>query len=52
MHKVYTLIEDEEDYPTPVTDSAGHDDVFVGRIREDISHMSGINYMGCWRQYP
>jgi len=38
-----TLIEDEEDYPTPVSDSAGHDDVFVGRVREDISHMSGIN---------
>ncbi|CED60966.1 Aspartate semialdehyde dehydrogenese [Moritella viscosa] len=37
------LIENEEDYPTPVSDSAGHDDVFVGRIREDISHASGIN---------
>ncbi|QUM79994.1 MULTISPECIES: aspartate-semialdehyde dehydrogenase [unclassified Moritella] len=37
------LIENEEDYPTPISDSAGHDDVFVGRIREDISHASGIN---------
>lgn len=37
------LIENEEDYPTPVSDSAGHDEVFVGRIREDISHASGIN---------
>ncbi len=37
------LIENEEDYPTPVSDSAGHDEVFVGRIREDISHESGIN---------
>ncbi|SQD76593.1 aspartate-semialdehyde dehydrogenase [Moritella yayanosii] len=37
------LIENEEDYPTPVSDSAGHDDVFVGRIREDISHANGIN---------
>ncbi|SGZ00935.1 aspartate-semialdehyde dehydrogenase [Moritella viscosa] len=37
------LIENEEDYPTPVSDSVGHDDVFVGRIREDISHASGIN---------
>jgi len=30
-------------YPTAVTDSSGHDDVFVGRIREDISHPLGIN---------
>lgn len=30
-------------YPTAVTDSSGHDDVFVGRIREDISHPLGID---------
>ncbi len=30
-------------YPTAVTDSSGHDDVFVGRIREDISHPQGID---------
>jgi aspartate-semialdehyde dehydrogenase len=30
-------------YPTAVTESSGHDDVFVGRIREDISHPKGIN---------
>jgi aspartate-semialdehyde dehydrogenase len=30
-------------YPTAVTQSAGHDDVFVGRIREDISHPFGID---------
>lgn len=30
-------------YPTAVTDSAGRDNVFVGRIREDISHPKGIN---------
>ena len=30
-------------YPTAVTESAGHDDVFVGRIREDISHPYGID---------
>ncbi len=30
-------------YPTAVTESSGHDDVFVGRIREDISHPLGIN---------
>jgi aspartate-semialdehyde dehydrogenase len=30
-------------YPTPVGDAAGHDAVFVGRIRDDISHPRGIN---------
>jgi aspartate-semialdehyde dehydrogenase len=30
-------------YPTAVTESSGHDDVFVGRIREDISHSHGID---------
>lgn len=30
-------------YPTAVTEAAGQDDVFVGRIREDISHPMGIN---------
>ncbi|MCW5569064.1 MAG: aspartate-semialdehyde dehydrogenase, partial [Dokdonella sp.] len=29
-------------YPTPVGDAAGADPVFVGRIREDISHPRGI----------
>jgi aspartate-semialdehyde dehydrogenase len=30
-------------YPTAVTEAAGTDPVFVGRIREDISHPRGIN---------
>jgi aspartate-semialdehyde dehydrogenase len=30
-------------YPTPVSDAAGHDEVFVGRIRADISHENGLN---------
>ncbi|MDD1622352.1 MAG: aspartate-semialdehyde dehydrogenase [Methylococcaceae bacterium] len=30
-------------YPTAVTESSGNDDVFVGRIREDISHPMGID---------
>lgn len=30
-------------YPTAVTESAGQDPVFVGRIREDISHPQGLN---------
>jgi aspartate-semialdehyde dehydrogenase len=30
-------------YPTPASDAAGHDPVYVGRIREDISHPRGLN---------
>lgn len=30
-------------YPTAVTDSAGTDPVYVGRIREDLSHPHGLN---------
>jgi aspartate-semialdehyde dehydrogenase len=30
-------------YPTAVTDGAGADPVYVGRIREDISHAKGIS---------
>lgn len=30
-------------YPTPITHAVGHDDVFVGRIRQDISHPCGLN---------
>ena len=39
------VIDEREDggYPTAVTDSAGKDPVFVGRIREDVSHEQGIN---------
>ena len=40
-----TVMDERKDggYPTAVTESSGHDDVFVGRIREDISHPHGIN---------
>ncbi|MCX7087693.1 MAG: aspartate-semialdehyde dehydrogenase [Methylococcales bacterium] len=40
-----TVIDTRENggYPTAVSDSAGHDNVFVGRIREDISHPQGID---------
>ena len=40
-----TVIDDHEDggYPTAVTEAAGEDPVFVGRIREDISHPRGLN---------
>jgi len=30
-------------YPTPVTEAVNKDPVFVGRIREDISHPRGLN---------
>ncbi len=30
-------------YPTPVNDAAGRDAVYVGRIREDLSHEKGLN---------
>lgn len=30
-------------YPTAVTEAANHDPVFVGRIREDISHPRGLD---------
>ncbi|MBI5447754.1 MAG: aspartate-semialdehyde dehydrogenase [Gammaproteobacteria bacterium] len=30
-------------YPTPATEASGEDAVFVGRIREDISHDHGLN---------
>jgi aspartate-semialdehyde dehydrogenase len=40
-----TVVDERKNggYPTAVTDSSGHDDVFVGRIREDISHPKGID---------
>lgn len=38
-----TLIRDREEFPTQVGDASGKDDVFVGRIRNDISHPNGIN---------
>lgn len=31
------------EYPTATTEAANRDDVFVGRIREDISHPRGLN---------
>jgi aspartate-semialdehyde dehydrogenase len=37
------LLEDNADFPTQVSHAQGQDDVFVGRIRQDISHENGIN---------
>ncbi len=40
-----TVMDEQLDggYPTPVSDAAGQDATFVGRIREDISHPHGLN---------
>jgi aspartate-semialdehyde dehydrogenase len=40
-----TVVDERADggYPTAVTESAGQDPVFVGRIREDISHPRGLD---------
>lgn len=35
--------DDKGGWPTPVTEAAGNDSIFVGRIREDISAENGIN---------
>ena len=37
------VCENDEDFPTQVSDASGKDETFVGRIREDISHPNGIN---------
>jgi aspartate-semialdehyde dehydrogenase len=39
------VVDEHKDggYPTAVSEAAGEDPVFVGRIREDISHPRGIN---------
>jgi aspartate-semialdehyde dehydrogenase len=39
------VIDEHKDggYPTAVSDASGNDPVFVGRIREDISHERGLN---------
>ncbi|OGT53289.1 MAG: aspartate-semialdehyde dehydrogenase [Gammaproteobacteria bacterium RIFCSPHIGHO2_12_FULL_42_13] len=37
------LITGQHPYPTPATDAEGNDFVYVGRIREDISHERGLN---------
>lgn len=39
------VVDDREagGYPTPVTHASGNDAVYVGRIREDLSHPRGLN---------
>jgi aspartate-semialdehyde dehydrogenase len=43
--KGVVLVDDpsKNKYPTPISDVIGQDDVFVGRIRQDISHPMGLN---------
>ena len=40
-----TVVDERRDggYPTAVTEAAGSDDVFVGRLRRDISHPRGLD---------
>jgi aspartate-semialdehyde dehydrogenase len=38
------VISGDHPYPTPVKDAAGKDAVYVGRIREDLSHTHGLNF--------
>lgn len=40
-----TVLDEHEPggYPTAATEAAAKDDVFVGRVREDISHPLGLN---------
>jgi aspartate-semialdehyde dehydrogenase len=38
------VIRGDKPYPTAVKDAAGHDPVYVGRVREDLSHAKGLNF--------
>ncbi|MCC2605884.1 aspartate-semialdehyde dehydrogenase [Planctobacterium marinum] len=37
------LLENREDFPTQVGNASGKDEVFVGRVRQDITHPNGLN---------
>lgn len=37
------VLEENEGYPTPVTEGSKQDAVYIGRVREDISHPNGLN---------
>ena len=37
------IVNGQEQYPTPINEASGKDAVFVGRIREDVSHPNGLN---------
>lgn len=42
-HAPGVVLAEEGLHPTPMSHAIGHDDVFVGRIRADISHPEGLN---------
>lgn len=37
------LLEEDKDYPTAVSEGSAQDAVYVGRVREDVSHPNGLN---------
>jgi aspartate-semialdehyde dehydrogenase len=37
------LLEEDEEYPTALTEGSQQDAVYVGRVREDISHPTGLD---------
>ena len=37
------VVDDADGAPTPVDHAAGNDPVYVGRIREDLTHPCGLN---------
>lgn len=37
------LLEENEDFPTAISEGSSQDAVYVGRVREDLSHPSGLN---------
>jgi aspartate-semialdehyde dehydrogenase len=37
------LVDGDDGFPTALTHAAGRDDVFVGRVRDDISHDRGLS---------
>lgn len=37
------VLDKNKDFPTPVSEGSKHDAVYVGRIREDISHPNGLD---------
>ena len=36
--------DDAGGYPTPMVEAAANDPVFIGRVREDVSHPHGLNF--------
>ncbi|NTS78256.1 aspartate-semialdehyde dehydrogenase [Catenovulum sp. SM1970] len=38
-----TILANDAEFPTQIGDAAGKDDVFVGRVRRDISYAKGLN---------